>query len=507
MSMVLPHEHKPVRLPVVPATLTALLDTMSDGTIPVPDNTTKRAFLCRDPAYPLWVEKSIFSGGGHLQANGTSTSWQLPNRANSTLMLPQWDYVYGVGTVTTIDGAAANTANLADITVIADTLAGTQAIYIPPNSVFCVKILTLASVGAGSGIEFETISQIGGEEYPSTFTATATTDGYLFTGIANAATSLTGTIGEGNVPSGFTYIRQVRTTATAPTAFATPVLQFGWCTGGNLLTPTGTALLMVPYSFPPEFGNSTLPYGRTRLNSSAALFTNVTAALSKEGTVLAARLKPTVVDPWSFATANLNSVHPTLRYFGPLEKGLYTFTTPSGNLSEFNDSWMTMGSNSTLNATQKPLFQYRDIGVYNAMLFSDLGSSATGTQLAVSCYAHLEFETSSSLFTPGVSTMPLEMLHAAEVALLSFGHFHENPTHWMALAAAAKAALRIVAPMVAPYARQLAQHVVDKGVMYLNNRNTGDRSMRQAQLVEPRAKPPARKQKAAKAKRPPQRKR
>lgn len=503
--MVLPHEHKPMRLPVVPATLTALLDLMSDGTVPVADNSARKAFLCRDAAYPLWMERSFFQCGAHLQANGSAASWNLPARVNCTLMLPQWDSVFGAGTSMTVDGVSVNTAAVCDYTVIADTGAGQQAIYIPPNSVFVMKLLTLATAGAGTGVEFETVSQIGGEEFVSTFTANAVSDGYLFSGIANAAAAISGTIGEGNVPMGFTHLRQVRTTASSPTVFATPILQMGWVTGGQFTVPTGTALLMVPYVLPPEFGNSILPYGRTRLNSSAALFTNVTAALSKEGTILAARLKPTVVDPWSFTVANLNSTHPSLRYFGPLEKGLYTFTTPSGNVSSFDDCWMTLNSNSTVNSTQRPLFGYRDIGVYNAMLFTDLGSANTGTQLAVSSYVHLEFETSSSLFVPGVSTLPLEMLHAAEVALLSFGHFHENPTHWLALAAAAKAALRIVAPMVAPYAKQLVQHVVDKGVSYLKGKQQGDRSMKQAQMNVPRNRPPARK--AAKAKRAPAKKR
>lgn len=59
MSMVLPHENKPVRFPVVPAALTATIDLMSDRTYPVADAATRRAFLCRDAAYPLWVERTV----------------------------------------------------------------------------------------------------------------------------------------------------------------------------------------------------------------------------------------------------------------------------------------------------------------------------------------------------------------------------------------------------------------------------------------------------------------
>lgn len=483
MAMVLPHENKPVRFPVVPATHTALLDAMTDGTVPVFDNSSRRAFLCRDPCYPLWIEKRFVACAGYLQAVGSSTSWNIPARSNSTLLLPAWDQLQtAVGGSPTIDGVTATNALVADHVVLGDA-SSTQAIYIPPSSTCCVRIFTGAA-GGGTGLEVEVVSQVGGEEFTNTLLLAAVADGFLLTGIAGSPMS---SGGEGFFPVGFSWIRQIRTTATAPTAASAPLLQFGWCTGGSTATPTGTVDLMVPFAMPPEFNNSTIPYGRSRVNSSAALFTNVTAALSKEGTVLAARLKPAIVDPWSFTVGHLNSVHPALRYFGPLEKGLYTFTTPSGNVSNFADGWITMPSPSLTNAAARPLFGFTDIGVYNAVVFTDLGSSTSGTQLAVSGYTHIEFETTSSLFSIGVSTLPLETLHTTEVALLKFGHFHENPIHWSALASAVRQAVSLLAPVAAPYVKQLATYVVDKGVQKLTGKQGGDRAMTQKQMVVPSA--------------------
>lgn len=487
MTFVLPHEHKPVRLPVVPATLTALLDGMVDGTSPIEDGTSKRAFLCRDPVYPLWIERTLSRCAGYLSAVGSATSWSLPARANTVIMTPVWDSVYGATSGgATSDGTAFSASMQCDNVVLA-AANGTTAIFIPPNALFILRIHT-GTVGGGSGIEFEIVNRIGGEEFVATMTATSAADGFYFAGYSGTTVTATGVMGEGIIPVGFTYLRMVRTTATGPTAAAVPTLQMGWATGGSFAAPDGTANIWVPYAMPPEFNNSTLPYGRTRLNSSAALFTNVTAALSKEGTVLASRLKTSVVDPWLFNAGQINSTHPSLRYFGPLEKGLYTFTTPTGANDAFTDNWMTMPSNSDFNATARPLFNYKDIGVYNAMVFSDLGSAGAGTQLAISAYTHIEFETTSSLFTPGVSTLPLEVLHAAEVALLRFGHFHENPTHWAAIASAARSALALVAPMVAPYIKQYGNHLVNKGVALLQGRNNGDRSMKQASLSTPKPK-------------------
>ncbi len=325
---------------------------------------------------------------------------------------------------------------------------------------------------------------------------------YQFVGVAGSSSVGTGAIMEGYIPVGFCYLTELRTGPTvAPPGPVTATCFMGWSTSGSgsgsYTTPTGPVTVFVPFAMPPEFNNSTLPYGRTRLNSSAALFTNVTAALSKEGTVLAARLKPAVVDPWQFSVSHLNAVHPSLRYFGPLEKGLYTFTTPSGNVDDFSDCWMTLQSSSTYNSAAKPLFQWEDIGLYNAVVLSDLGSSSTGTHMAVSCYSHLEFETTSSLFAPGVSTMTLETLHAAEVALLSFGHFHENPLHWAALRSAALGALKIVGPMVAPYVQQAGTALLNRGVALLKGKPSGDRKMTQNQMVTPRKVPARPKPKAA----------
>ena len=231
-------------------------------------------------------------------------------------------------------------------------------------------------------------------------------------------------------------------------------------------------------------------YGRKNVLV-VALFTNVTAALSKEGTILAARLKPASVDPWSFTVGSLNSVHPSLRYFGPLEKGLYTFTTPGGNIESFTDNVFTITSNAASSQIARPLFNFRDIGIYNAIIFSDLGSAAAGTQLAVSQYAHIEFETTSSLFTIGVSSQPLELLHSTEVALLKFGHFHENPIHWSVLASAVREAVKYLAPIAAPYVQQLANYAVKRGTEYLTGKQSGDRAMTQKTIVEP---PQARRQ-------------
>lgn len=498
LSLVLPHENRPIRFPVVPAVHTALLDTMNDGTVPVYDSTSKKAFLCRDPAYPLWIERKCHSIGAFLESTqGSVTTWNIPSRVSTVLITPWWARLNGVaGSTPTVDGITVTAAEVADYAVLADVSGeSTQAVFIPPGSRFHARVFTGAA-GGGSGLEFEFAYQVGGEEFIATVLATSTATGFEYVGVAG--TAIASGAGSGTTPYGFTWLRSWRTTGIAPTAANTPFVQFGWVTNGTFATPTGENTFFLPYQMPSEFNNSTIPYARTRLNASAALFTNVTAAMSKEGTVLASRLKSATIDPWSFTTSHVNSVHPSLRYFGPLEKGLYTFTTPGGNLETFSDAVLTMASNSATNSTHRPLFNFRDIGIYNAMIFSDLGSDSIGSQLAVSQYTHIEFETTSSLFTIGVSTQPLELLHSTEVALLKFGHFHENPIHWAILASAVRNAVKYLAPIAAPYVQQAANYAIRRGTEYLTGKQRGDRTMPQKAMVEPRVSPKPQRQRVRK---------
>lgn len=493
--MVLPHERRAVRMPVVPATLTALLETMSNVTVPVPDGLSRRAFLCRDACYPLWMERTVVNSACYIRSQGSSSTWLIPTAANKAILTPIVDAQWGFSnplitpSTPTIDGTAVSRNRLVDYTPLA-LIDESIAIYIPPNADFVINIFTGAA-GGGDGLEAEFGYISGGEVKYCTILVRSAVDGFHHVGVAGNAISANN--GEGNYPIGFAWLKALRTGSSVVNGSSNPVLQLGWSTDG-IFTAMGPAskTLMLPVFNPPEFGNSTLPYSKTRLNASAALFTNVTAALSKEGTVLAARLKPTIVDPWLFAPTDIDSVHPKLRYFGPLEKGLYTFTTPSGNVDTLDDCRLTLSNQSTFDTLMRPLFNAKEIGVYNAIVFQDLGSASAGTQLATSCYTHLEFESTSSLFPIGVSTSTLESLHAAEVALLSFGHFHENPTHWSAIASAASAILRTVGPMVAPVVAHYGQKVLDRGVSMLKGKSGGERSMPQASLQEKPKRPAAR---------------
>lgn len=497
----LPHESQPLRLPVVPAALTATLSTMAESTVPVTDGTSRRAVLCRDPVYPLWIERNFTSVFLGIRATGTIGSFTLPADIGVTLMTPVFDAAVAyLGAGAGRDGVALSTAQWHDLAIIGKCPTGFGA-YVPMGSNF-VCSFTTAVQPANVIIEVEFGYIYKGEEYSSNVACSSFAGGsqiYFASTAGSTGADAIGLLGEGLVPVGFVWVKQVRTSGSVlPVATANPEMMVGWGTSRNPPgSNIGTVSVLMPFSTPPEFSNSRIPFERSRLNASAALFTNVTAALSKEGTVLAARVRSSDVDFSAFNTASIDAVHPSLRYFGPLEKGLYTFTTPSANLDNFDDHVYNL-RNQPNGLSDRPLFDPLAVGIYNAIIFSDLGSSSSGTQLAVSSYVHMEFETTSSLFKLGVSTQTLEALHATEVALLKFGHFHENPLHWAILKSAIVNAARFAAPMVAPLVEHYGTKLINAGVSYLRGtKPAGQRSMPQKGLSTPPQKRPQPKKKPA----------
>jgi hypothetical protein len=157
------------------------------------------------------------------------------------------------------------------------------------------------------------------------------------------------------------------------------------------------------------------------LTAAATLFTNVTKAINKEGTILAARLNPETVNPFYFNAATFNDIHPAEKYFYGLEKGFYTYAPPSTDLTAFQDFVSHDQSGGV-----SPLYRLDNNAMVNAFLFSDPDGA---TALAVNLDFHIEFRNSSQLWPIGLSGMTLEALHQAQLALVSAGFFLDNPDH------------------------------------------------------------------------------
>jgi len=227
---------------------------------------------------------------------------------------------------------------------------------------------------------------------------------------------------------------------------------------------TAAVPALFPMFSPTEFYTAPLIYNEVRCTAAAALFSNVSPVMSKEGTVEAARLIAKKGGLLSVTGSAVSTTHPKDRYFGLLENGLYSFTLPDAESENFCHGAWTIDATDSSKVLNLPVFDLDNIGYKNTIIFSDLESSSS-TTLAVTLSYHIEFRSSSMLFPVGFSTVPLEQYHGVQMALAQLGPFQENPIHWSAIATAVRAAVSKIYPIVAPHARTMA---VQAGNMLLS---------------------------------------
>lgn len=262
-------------------------------------------------------------------------------------------------------------------------------------------------------------------------------------------------------------------------ATAITTINFGWTTGGSLTSPTGSSdvVSFFPISAIPEYENSKIPYQSTRQNASAVLLSNVSSYLNKEGTVSATRIPRTLTntnlwDPRSLVSMpQFTSANPTERYYGKLEKGMYSYTLPDSSSEKFRDLTSDLGLNfnGDFYDQKVPLFPLEGFDYMNVILLSDLDDSGS-TAVAITVDSHLEFRTNSALFTLDYCPYALEEYHKAQMALAQCGVFFENPTHLAAIARTVAAAAMKLGQAAAPYVKTAVRSLAPMALEYVANR-------------------------------------
>lgn len=185
-----------------------------------------------------------------------------------------------------------------------------------------------------------------------------------------------------------------------------------------------TKTYFMPASTSIEWNVSKLPWSATRLNAVAAVFTNTTKVLNKEGTVLWGRLNPSLTNPFDATITDVETLHPSEKRYLPLETGCYAYNPPSTDLARFTTYIQRAGISGV--SVQVPVYRLDNDAFVEMGFFSDPDG---GTSLAVNLDYHIEFRTNSTLFDIGVSSVSLEALHMAQVHLLKAGFFFKNDEH------------------------------------------------------------------------------
>lgn len=429
LTMAIPRDHKPIRLPTFPnLERTAVLSTMQAATTAVTGASVARALLFRSPTYPVWVKQTTataqFAG---LVWNFTA---QAADDATLAFTAPPESYF----------GTASNQH------LVLGRKDDGLWLYVPAGCYVGLRLIVNTSATMALTLSYQVFDG----------TSTGTTE---------TVASLTGTDVYLTASSAFTvgsWVRFISLDVNASASLSSYLVNLGWVTGGSFFSPTGTLSSIMPLGAPPEFNNSIIPYGSTRANAVAVLFSNVTAVLNKEGTVRATRVPmSTPMQLWgafendpAFAAS-----HPAETYWGPLEKGLYAYTLPDEATVRFRDCTVEIRSDAGVKA-YLPAFDLDGFQYASLIAFTDL---TTGdSTLAVTVDSHLEFRTNSALFQLGFSATTLEAEHVAQMACVRKGVFFENPTHMTAIAALIRQGLTAVAPVLRSAAKGAMVYAGDR---------------------------------------------
>lgn len=426
-----PSEHDPIRMPSNNPQLTAVCAFKQVTTVKVPKSGVAVGVLIRSPTYPLWIEVnydgpafSIWREGTGLYRAGLHT---LPSNA-----------VKWYGAFKTSGEQSPLAANW-PLGATNDYQGWT---YVPRGMtpLMCIQLDSIPESGSTPVVGYY-LWEGGAKSHYKQQLASADPNNNLnwFLPTTHFSDFKGGwfclhTFGGFGVAANFT----IRVGATKG--------------NGEYWSPAGTisSLLLPAYSVP-EFTVTTLPYQHVRCTAAASLFTNVSSALNKEGTVKAIRVPVNQYDPWSTRASEVSSYHAKQLYSGPLEKGFYSFTLGDELSDHFKD-------HSYVNAagTQVPVIHLEGMEHATLIEFVDL-DAATANTLQVTTGWHLEFLTTSSLLPVGRTVLTLQDCVDVRLALLDVGIHYENPVHLAAIAAMVGRALAGLGRTLAPHALDIAK--------------------------------------------------
>jgi len=405
----LPHETPPIRLPSFPALeKTAVLTFNQTATITVTsDPNLNRGAVFRQAAYPLWMD--VPDPGGY--AFGYSASL----KGNYADLISVGDMMYITSSQTGFTNGSYHfhgpPTPTATAIVARDEATGPGLWFWVPYGLSIICSLEVGGPASNGQIEFEQWRAPGDfVNFGSYGMEFALAQGMLVMPVSQ---------------SGWYRLRSLTVGSEVP---LDPLFWLTVVVASNMVqtvndiawTSTPTRAFM-PLIVSSAYKFSKLPFNNTRTTASAALFTNVSKVLNKEGTVMAARLTPESYNVFDFSKADFSDIHPSEKYFYGLEKGFYTYVPPSTDLSSFWDYTVVTTTGSVY-----PLHRLDNNALVNCFLFSDPDGD---TSLAVNVDWHIEFRSSSQLWPVGLSAMPLETLHQAQVALVAAGFFFDNIDH------------------------------------------------------------------------------
>jgi hypothetical protein len=418
-SICLPADQGPVRLPTYPAVeRTSVLALNATTTINVPA-AGRRGILFRHSTMPLWLESDI----GVKYA--WSAVWSLAGGNHGDFDVGLAPYLVTAGNFGPVDGCSiSGSADFPGPCPMGE-LDSLPAIYVAKRCQ--VEFLIRGSAVGGNTARLTLrITNYGGGIQQVTVNATSSAYGWYAIYTVNETCFIAPTrldcFGSAATPISVFAVSHngaIGVTGTPGLTGSVNVLLTDF-------NPLADATVMLPTLTAPAQDISIVPFSNTRTTACAALFTNVTKALNKEGTIMAGRFNPQVQNVFDVGPIEYSNLTPMEKYFYGLEGGFYTYTPLSTNVEEFSNDIHTKLPVFIALTPSFPILHLGRNSMVNCFQFSDPDG---GTALAVNLDWHVEFRNSSVLWPVGISAMSLEQAHQAQLVLLETGCFFDNINH------------------------------------------------------------------------------
>lgn len=450
-QIALPGEYAPMRFPSFPALeRTALMGFNAPATLNLPASTPVKVAVCRQASYPVWADQSVTDIGhwatwittGSPDANVTSVNYSFDSNPwtafdgssiTSSQIIPQVLNVQNSPWGKPLMGVDPGASD-------------SQYMFVPSGYTLYVSAAKTASPPLNPGVSVTVTFQFWnspGENGQQAISQFNVDNGKANGGQAARGPNATGywitpmsfaVAGSAQQMSNWAVTFLAVAGDTTNMTFTSQVLSAGIWTRNISQTITS----FVPLVSPSEYSNSTIPWSATRLTAVGFLGTNVSQVLNKAGTILGGRVSPSTQNMWNVGASAVNNFHPAEKAWLPLETGVYTYTPPSTDLSQF---WDYTGTTLVAGSTASyPVYRLDNSAMFNVMF---LTAGSVAESLAVTVSWHLEFRTSSSLFQIALSGLALETLHQAQLALASAGYFFCNPDHKAVLSQIVAAARKL----------------------------------------------------------------
>jgi hypothetical protein len=470
-AIALPHEYPAQRYPSFPALeRTATMAFNLPVSLGFPNGSTEmKGLLCRQPAWPLWVQQTQQSVAQLVAYPTTGPAGVseaiLTNNSRTPFLVAERpiDYFNTSKTGSTLRPGLSGVLSPNWTYPLLGGMDTRVYTFVPANS-YLSLVFGMRTHTVNTGATF--IASILYEVWQSPTdciqvnTPDFTVDQLNLGGFYNAG-----------ITSENQWIRplEIRVSSGITTDITDPTVSVIWSTGSPLYIQSAvtqgsftfsdrSATLLVPVGPVPEFDVTERPWQDTRTTAAAVLMTNVTKVLNKEGTVLAGRLPNTYDDMWNFTTGSLSQLHPAEKAMLALETGFYTYAPPSTDMASFWDHAL-FRANVFTGLASCPLFRLDNTSYGNCFVLTDSDANTPST-FAVNLDWHIEFRNNSTLFPIGMSSITLEAFHQAILQLVSHGFFFSNDKHKGLIGkivSASKLANKYVSPVLpGPYRAALS---------------------------------------------------